>query len=58
MVAVYPVTQTSLNTGSQVERRNFDDVTHEFLGMAAVVATAREAQAWAGDRLLEAFASA
>ena len=39
-----------------VERRNFDGVTHEFFGTAAVVAKAREAQAWAGDRLLEAFA--
>ncbi|MBC7662628.1 MAG: alpha/beta hydrolase [Caulobacter sp.] len=41
-----------------VERRNFDGVTHEFFGMSAVVEKAREAQAWAGDRLLEAFASA
>ena len=41
-----------------VERRNYDGVTHEFFGMAAVVAKAREAQAWAGDRLLEAFAAA
>jgi acetyl esterase/lipase len=41
-----------------VERRNFDGVTHEFFGMAAVVSKARDAQAWAGDRLLEAFAGA
>ena len=41
-----------------VERRNYDGVTHEFFGMAAVVAKAREAQSWAGDRLLEAFAGA
>lgn len=41
-----------------VERRNFDGVTHEFFGMSAVVEKAREAQAWAGDRLFEAFASA
>lgn len=41
-----------------VERRNFDGVTHEFFGMSAVVEKAREAQAWAGERLLEAFASA
>ena len=40
-----------------VERRNFDGVTHEFFGMAAVVEKAREAQAWAGARLLEAFAA-
>ena len=41
-----------------VERRNYDGVTHEFFGMGAVVEKAREAQAWAGDRLLEAFAGA
>jgi len=41
-----------------VERRNYDGVTHEFFGMAAVVQKAREAQAWAGERLLEAFAGA
>jgi acetyl esterase/lipase len=41
-----------------VERRNYDGVTHEFFGTAAVVAKAREAQSWAGDRLLEAFAGA
>ena len=39
-----------------VERRNYDGVTHEFFGMAAVVQKAREAQSWAGERLLEAFA--
>jgi acetyl esterase/lipase len=38
-----------------VERRNYDGVTHEFFGMAAVVQKAREAQSWAGERLLEAF---
>ena len=41
-----------------VERKNYDGVTHEFFGMAAVVEKAREAQSWAGERLLEAFASA
>ncbi len=41
-----------------VERKNYDGVTHEFFGMAAVIEKAREAQAWAGERLLEAFASA
>jgi acetyl esterase/lipase len=41
-----------------VERRNYDGVTHEFFGMAAVVEKAREAQSWAGERLLEAFAAA
>ncbi|MET0382894.1 MAG: alpha/beta hydrolase [Burkholderiaceae bacterium] len=38
-----------------VERRNYEGVTHEFFGAAAVVAQAREAQAWAGERLLQAF---
>ena len=41
-----------------VERKSYDGVTHEFFGMAAVVDKAREAQAWAGERLLEAFAGA
>ncbi len=41
-----------------VERKTYDGVTHEFFGMAAVVEKAREAQAWAGERLLEAFAGA
>jgi acetyl esterase/lipase len=41
-----------------VERRTYDGVTHEFFGMAAVVQKARDAQAWAGERLREAFAGA
>jgi acetyl esterase/lipase len=41
--------------GVEVERRNFRGVTHEFFGCAAVVEKAREAQAWAGDRLAQAF---
>lgn len=39
-----------------VERRDYEGVTHEFFGAAAVLAKAREAQAWAGHRLSEAFA--
>jgi acetyl esterase len=38
-----------------VERRDYAGVTHEFFGCAAVVDKAREAQAWAGRRLQEAF---
>lgn len=38
-----------------VERRNYGGVTHEFFGMAAVVAKAREAQEYAGQRLRAAF---
>jgi acetyl esterase/lipase len=41
-----------------VERGHFEGVTHDFFGLAALVGKAREAQAWAGHRLLEAFASA
>lgn len=37
--------------GVQVERRQWDGVTHEFFGMAAVVAKAKEAQEYAGNRL-------
>jgi len=38
-----------------VERRDYEGVTHEFFGAAAVVEKAREAQAWAGERLQQAF---
>ncbi len=41
-----------------VERRVYDGVTHEFFGMAAAVQKARDAQSWAGERLLEAFVGA
>ena len=41
--------------GVAVERKNFDGVTHEFFGMAAVVAKAAEAQKYAGQRLSKAF---
>ena len=41
--------------GVAVERKNYDGVTHEFFGMAAVVAKAQEAQKYAGQRLKKAF---
>ena len=40
--------------GVDVERRDFEGVTHEFFGMGAVVAKAREAVEFAGQRLQEA----
>jgi acetyl esterase/lipase len=40
-----------------VERRDYEGVTHEFFGTAAVVAKAKEAQAFAGARLRAAFGS-
>jgi acetyl esterase/lipase len=38
-----------------VERKIYTGVTHEFFGTAAVVEKAAEAQAWAGERLRQAF---
>ncbi len=38
-----------------VERKDFEGVTHEFFGMAAVVQKAKEAQQYAGQRLRQAF---
>ncbi|MDH0866156.1 alpha/beta hydrolase [Mitsuaria sp. GD03876] len=38
-----------------VERRDYEGVTHEFFGTAAVVEKARNAQAFAGERLRKAF---
>ncbi|EJN10205.1 alpha/beta hydrolase [Herbaspirillum sp. YR522] len=43
--------------GVPVERRDYEGVTHEFFGTAAVVDKARQAQAYAGERLKQAFAS-
>jgi acetyl esterase/lipase len=40
-----------------VERREYEGVTHEFFGTAAVVQKAKEAQAYAGERLKLAFSS-
>ena len=42
-------------SGVLVERIVYKGVTHEFFGMAAVVAKARDAQALAGERLKKAF---
>ena len=42
--------------GVPVERKVYDGVTHEFFGMAAVVAKAKEAQEYAGQRLKDSFA--
>ena len=41
--------------GVPVERRQWDGVTHEFFGMAAVVPKAQEAVQFAGQRLRQAF---
>jgi acetyl esterase len=41
--------------GVPVERKIYTGVTHEFFGTAAVVEKAAEAQAWAGERLRQAF---
>ena len=38
-----------------VERREYEGVTHEFFGTAAVVQKAKDAQAYAGQRLQQAF---
>jgi acetyl esterase/lipase len=37
--------------GVPVERRDYEGVTHEFFGMGAVVAKARDAVEYAGERL-------
>jgi acetyl esterase/lipase len=42
-------------SGVQVNHIIYDGVTHEFFGMAAVVAKAREAQLFAGQQLRTAF---
>ncbi len=43
------------SAGVAVERRHYEGVTHEFFGMAAVVAKATAAQEYAGQRLKAAF---
>jgi len=43
--------------GVNTEHKVYDGVTHEFFGMAAVVAKAKQAQAFAGQQLRKAFAS-
>ena len=42
-------------SGVEVAQHTFAGVTHEFFGMAPVVATAREAQRMAADALMKAF---
>jgi acetyl esterase len=41
--------------GVKVEHKVYAGTTHEFFGMAAVVADAKDAQAFAGKRLKDAF---
>lgn len=45
------------DAGVQTEHRHFEGVTHEFFGMAPVVAKAEEAQRFAAGRLIEALGS-
>jgi acetyl esterase/lipase len=49
--------QALRGAGNRVERRVYDGVTHEFFGMAAVEDKAKDAQAYAGQRLKAAFGS-
>ncbi len=41
--------------GVEVEARNYDGVTHEFFGMGAVVAKAKDAEQFVADRLKSSF---
>ena len=41
--------------GVTVDSKNYEGVTHEFFGMAAVVPEAKEAQAYAAKELIKAF---
>jgi acetyl esterase len=41
--------------GVTVESKNYDGVTHEFFGMAAIVPEAKDAQAYAAEQLKKAF---
>ncbi len=41
--------------GVEVSYKNYDGVTHEFFGMAAIVPEAKQAQAFAADQLNKAF---
>lgn len=43
------------DAGVKVNSRNYEGVTHEFFGMAAVVPEAKDAQAYAAGELKEAF---
>ena len=44
--------------GVRTEQKTWQGVTHEFFGMGAAVAEAKEAEKWAGVRLAKAFAKA
>jgi acetyl esterase len=44
--------------GVSVKQKTYDGVTHEFFGMAAVVADARDAQKLASERLRDSFKAA
>jgi acetyl esterase/lipase len=46
------------DAGVPVERQSYEGVAHEFFGAAAVLDKAREAQAFAGQRLRSAFGGA
>ena len=51
-----PMLENALKAANvPVERRLYTGVTHEFFGTAAVVAKAKDAQAYAGQRLKAAF---
>ena len=47
--------QALRQAGNHVEQRNYEGVTHEFFGMAAVLDEAKAAQKFAADRLRAAF---
>ncbi len=44
--------------GVRTEQKTWQGVTHEFFGMGAAVAEAKEAEKWAGERLAKAFSKA
>jgi acetyl esterase/lipase len=41
--------------GVSVERKDYEGVTHEFFGGAAVIQKAQDAQTYAGERLKQSF---
>jgi acetyl esterase/lipase len=43
------------DSGVEVERKVYDGVTHEFFGLGAYVADAKDAQDYAGEQLRDAF---
>ena len=48
--------QALRRAGVKVERKVYEGSTHEFFGMASVEQDAKDAQAWAGQRLTASFA--